>query len=87
MTTPWERSQKRLTDLLSDLAVFGLNAEEAVELRGLLPDGWDDGFDLLDQTAAGCCLAMGIDVTAPLPYALRERISADAKRMMGYEPR
>ena len=47
MTTPWERSQKRLTDLLSDLAVFGLNAEEAVELRELLPDAWDGGFDLL----------------------------------------
>ena len=86
MTTPWERSQQRLTDLLSDRAVFGLSAEETVELRELLPDGWDDGFDLLDQTAATCCLGMGIDVTEPLPFTVRERIIADAKRLMVYEP-
>lgn len=86
MTTPWQQSRQRAMDLLSDRAVFGLNAEETVELRELLPDGWDDGFDLLDQTAAMCCLGTGIDVTEPLPFTVRERISADAKRLMGYEP-
>jgi hypothetical protein len=86
MTTPWERCQQRLTDLLSDRAVFGLNAEETVELRELLPDGRDDDFDPMDQTAAMYFLAVGIDTMAPLPLLLRDRINADAKSVMGCEP-
>ena len=86
MTTPWEQRQQRSFDLLSDRAVFGLSAEEAAELRELLPDGWDDEIDTVDRTAAMCCLGLGIDVTDPLPFSLRDRISADAKRVMGCEP-
>jgi hypothetical protein len=86
MTTPWEQSQQRLLELLSDRAVFGLSFEETAELRELLPDGRDEGLDLMDQTAATCCLGLGIDVTDPLPFSLRDRIRADAKRAMGCEP-
>lgn len=86
MTTPWEQSQQRVRDLLADRAVFGLSAEETAELRELLPDNRDDDIDLLDQTAATCCLGLGIDVTDPLPLSLRDRIRADAKRVMGCEP-
>lgn len=86
MTTPWERSQQRLLHLLSDRAVFGLDIEETAELQELLPDGWNDDIDAMDQTAAVCCLGLGIDVTDPLPHALRDRIEADAKRAMGREP-
>jgi len=85
MTTPWEQRQERLQDLLADRTLFGLSAEETAEMRELLPDGQDDGFDLLDQTAAMCCLGMGIDVTDSLPIGLRDRIRADAKRAMGSE--
>ena len=86
MTTPWEQSQQRLLDLLADRAVFGLNVEETAELREQLPDGRDEDIDLLEQTAATCCLGLGIDVTDPLPFSLRDRIKADAKRVMGREP-
>jgi len=86
MTTPWEQSQQRLQDLLSDRAVFGLSVEETAELWELQPDGWDDEIDTMDRTAATCCLGLGIDVTDPLPTSLRNRIGADAKRAMGCEP-
>jgi hypothetical protein len=85
MTTPWEQCQQRLFDLLADRAVFGLGVEESAELRELLRDGWNDDFDAIDQTAATCCLGLGIDVTDPLPFALRERIRADARRAIGCE--
>ena len=85
MTTPWEQSQQRLLHLLSDRAVFGLGVEETAELREQLPDGWSDDIDAMDQTAATCCLGLGIDVTDPLPLALRDRIKADANRVIGRE--
>jgi hypothetical protein len=87
MTTPWEQSQQRLQHLLSDRAIFGLDVEEGAELQELLSDGWSDDVDAMDQTAATCCLGLGIDVTDPLPFSLQDRIRADAKRIMGCEPR
>ena len=86
MTTPWEQRRQRLLYLLSDRAVFGLRVEETAELGELLPDGWSDDLDAMDRTAAACCLGLGVDVTDPLPVALRDRIKADAKRVMGCEP-
>ena len=70
----------RLRDLATRLSV-----EESAELQELLPDGWNDDFDVMDQTAATCCLGLGIDVTDPLPFALRERIKADERRANGSE--
>ena len=87
MTTPWEESRRRLLHLLADRAVFGLGVEETAELRELLPDSWNVDFDVMDQTAATCCLGLGIDVTDPLPFALRERIKADARGAVGCERR
>ncbi len=85
MTTPWEQSQQRLLDLLSDRAVCGLSVEETAELQELQPDGWNDDIDAMNQTAATCCLGLGIDVTDPLPLPLRDRIKADANRVIGRE--
>lgn len=87
MTTPWEESRQRLLDLLADRAVFGLGVKERVELRELLPHGWNDEFGMMDQTAATCCLGLGIDVAEPLPFALGERIRADARHVIGCERR
>ena len=78
MTTTWEKNQKRLLGLLADRALFGLTPAENRQLRELLPADRSGEYDEMEQIAAVCCLALGIDVNVPHPADLQDRIRAKA---------
>ena len=70
--------EDRLLDLLSDQAVFGLSAEEKMELGQLEKQfpGWEKDFSL-ELTAAAIDLSF-LDVSEELPASLRTKIFANA---------
>lgn len=75
-----EVTRERLSELLADQAVFGLNEEELTELEQLKNQFTDWREDIsFDLTAAAVTLAR-LDINEPLPAALRSRILDDSKK-------
>lgn len=75
--------KERLLELLADQTIFGLSAEELVELKELkekFPD-WEKEISL-ELTAAAIGLS-ALDVSDELPANLREKIFADADEFFG----
>jgi len=76
----------RLTELLADEAVLGLEAHEVEELEALLPPGSAKSRQQMMQTAALAQLAFlkqDSGAARPMPAALRERIAAQGRARLG----
>jgi hypothetical protein len=77
--------EERLLDLLSERAIFALDAEEQKELEGLLeifPEWRDD--DTFSLTAAAISLS-ALDTREEMPLSLRNKILEDSGRYFAEE--
>lgn len=77
------RDDERLHDLLADLATGGLSPAKEAELDTLLGAAADAEKEAWELAAAAADLALGDASAEPIPEALRQRVSADARRHFG----
>jgi hypothetical protein len=79
-----EVNRERLSELLTDQAVFGLNEEELTELDQLKNQFSDWREDISFELTAAAISLSHLDINESLPAALRSKILVDSKKHLSF---